>query len=65
MAYVIAIPPNAYDLLHAKAMAIPVKTDSAQPIPVTVTRGANGYGIGTNAPGVSEDDNETDFAPAR
>jgi hypothetical protein len=64
MAYVIAIPPNAYDLLHAKAMAIPVKTDSTQPIPVKVTRSAtSGYSIGTNAPGVSEDDNEADFAP--
>jgi hypothetical protein len=63
---VFAVPPQAYDLLHAQVTAIPVKTDRTDPVPVNVTHNRiGGYSIISPARGIAADDNDGDFVPPR
>jgi hypothetical protein len=61
---VIVLPRGEYDLVHAQAIAIPIKTSETEKVPVEV--GQNKVGGYWLAPGaksnVFEDDNDTDFA---
>jgi hypothetical protein len=59
LTYVFAIPRGAYDLIHAQAIAVPVKAGSAR-VSVTIRNDpAGGYWL--RATDAFEDDNATDF----
>jgi hypothetical protein len=59
LTWVFAIPRGAYDIIHAKAIAVPVKTGSPRVRVLILPDTAGGYRL--NAINSFEDDNSTDF----
>jgi hypothetical protein len=64
---VFAVPRGAYDLIHAQAIAVPVKTSVKAKIHVAIQyKRVGGHWLRpASSAGVDEDDNSTDFAIPR
>ncbi len=64
LVYTIAIPHDAYDLLYARVIAVPLKTSQVKKIPVTIERQSDGsYWLSFRKDfDGSEDDNDAYFS---